>query len=404
MRILVISQYFLPDITAASFRISDTVKILEQEGHQVCVITARPHKARAEGHHADEPSSESIRIRRCRLVGMKRGGLTSYLRHYLSFMLGSIREGLKELFRGWKPDVIWASSPPLFVGLSGRVLSVFFRCPLVIDVRDIWPDSAVAADQITADGLAYRIGRRIEKYVYANACHITCVAEPMRQYIMANTNTPVTVIYNGVPARFNGETHKASNTPNQLNSKKTVLYAGNLGRVQELDLLIQAFSELIREGHLKDWTIDFVGAGVLTNDLRNLVVQLQLHKRVLIEPPVTREVVMQKLRSSDLLFLSLLPHEALTLTIPSKVFDYMLAGKPIVGGLLGEGKEILESTGSNVCYPPGQIDDLKRALKKAAAAYSALGAVAYKNKLLVLSKYTREANVSRLMDVFDSLC
>jgi hypothetical protein len=86
------------------------------------------------------------------------------------------------------------------VGLSGVALSRLFRVPLVLDIRDIWPASAVGTGQISAQGRAYRYGEKMEKYVYDRAVHITCVARPMQEYIHTKTETPVTVGYNGTRA------------------------------------------------------------------------------------------------------------------------------------------------------------------------------------------------------------
>ena len=402
MRILIISQYFPPDITAASFRIYDIAKLLTQKKHEVCVITAYPHKAQAKNQKTDALDLGSITVCRSRTSKIGSGGFVNYLKHYFSFMFGSIWIGLKWRLHGWKPDIIWASSPPLFVGLSGLVLSKLFRCPFVLDVRDVWPDFAVSAGQISSDGLAYRIGKRIEKYIYNCSDYITCVAKPMREYIAANTQKTISVVYNGVLEQDVGLEVKP-NTLCKSNGTRTILYTGNLGRVQQLDLLIHAYAELVEEGYMKNWNIRFIGAGALEDNLRELVSELQLDDNISIAPPVTREVALQQSKAADLLFLSLLPDVVLKMTIPSKVFDYMLAGKPILAGIFGEGKDILESTKANVCYNPGDLQTLKQALVKTTTRHSDLAKLANKNRDLVLSKYTRQMAASMLLDVFDNL-
>jgi glycosyltransferase involved in cell wall biosynthesis len=403
VRILIVSQYFPPDITAAAFRIYDTAKLLTQANHEVCVITGCPHKAQAEGQCTNHMNPDSFTVCRLKVIGISKGGLLRYLIHYLSFLTGSIWMGVKLRCKGRKFDVIWASSPPLFVGLGGRFLSKLFRCPMVLDIRDIWPDSAVAAGQISFNSFAYRLGKKLERYIYACAAHITCVAEPMRQYIKTKTKTSISIIYNGVSEHTDNFSQNVSKILNRTNCQKNILYAGNLGRVQQLDLLIRAYAEILKEDHLEDWYIRFIGAGAMAENLKSLVSELHLQDRVFIEPPVTHEMIMQKLQESDLLFINLLPDEVLKLTIPSKVFDFMLAGKPILAGISGEGKDILESTGSNICYHPGQINSLKLALKKATANCSELSVLAHKNKSIVLRKYTRRRAVSLLLNIFNNL-
>ena len=403
MKILVLAQYFPPDITAAAFRIYDTVKLLEEQGHEVCVITAMPHKVQAEGDSVDKFDSQLSKVRRAKLLPIGSGGMKMYLKHYLSFMFGCTWQGIKQRISGWKPDVIWASSPTLFVGLSGRFLSFIFRRPLVLDVRDIWPDSAVGAGQISQDGKAFKIGKKIEKYVYKKAKHITCVARPMRDYIVSQTNTPVSVIYNGVMGKVKIEENLSVNNRVNEQNKKTILYAGNLGRVQQLDLIIRAWAKLSDKEEMQDWKVRFIGGGAMEKDLKNLISELGLDGKVVIDPPVSREIAERELRSADILYISLQPDEVFRKTIPSKVFDCMLAGRPVIAGIWGEGKEILETTGANLCYEPGDINSLKSCLLAAVMNYDKNNKKAALNSKLVLRKYTREIGVETLVKIFSDL-
>ena len=198
MRILFICQFFAPDITAAAFRMSDFAKLLAEAGDEVRVITSYPHKAQVADVDDQPFTAAGIQVNRCHLRQVQGSGAKAYLRHYWSFVHGSLRLGLGIWRAGWRPDVIYASSPPLFVGVTGRALSMLFRRPMVFEVRDIWPAAAVSAGQIRAHGRAYRLGRYLEKYLYRHAQHITCVAAPMRDYVMTQTRTPVTVVYNGI--------------------------------------------------------------------------------------------------------------------------------------------------------------------------------------------------------------
>lgn len=401
MRILIISQYFPPDITAAAFRSHDMAKLLSKSGHEVHVITARPHRTLAKGTEFKEIELESGKVFRSKIMKLGSGGVINYLKHYISFMLTSTWQGFKQRLAGWKPDVIWASSPPLFVGLSGCFLSKLLRCPMVLDVRDIWPDSAVAAGQISSNGRAYKIGKLMEKYIYKRARHITCVAEPMREYILTQTDRHVSIVYNGVLEQ--PENTEVLDKYVTTNGKKEILYAGNLGRVQQIDLLIQGYAELIGEGHVNDWTIRLLGDGAMGEQLKSLIQQLGVEDKVLIEPVVTHQQCQRRLEDSDLLFISLRPEKVLEMTIPSKVFDYMLAGRPILAGISGQGKEILNSTGSNVCYNPGELKALKEGLKKATSQCDQLTTSAHKNRELVLSKFTRQEGLKVLTNIFNTL-
>ncbi|MBN1505711.1 MAG: glycosyltransferase family 4 protein [Sedimentisphaerales bacterium] len=400
MRILIVAQYFPPDITAAAFRIFDTARLLEAGGHEVRVITAQPHRSQVDGDSTAEYDSQITCVRRTWVAHLNGGGFANYIKHYTSFMVGSVWLGLKQRLRHWKPDVIWASSPPLFVGLSGVALSRLFRIPLVVDIRDIWPASAVGAGQLSAGGRAYRLGERMEQYVYDRATHITCVARPMQEYIRARTRAPVTVVYNGARASDIMDGPDGHHDPRD---GRTLLYAGNLGRAQQLDLLIRAWANVhARNGHGR-WTMKLLGTGAVENDLKVLAESLGTDNSVVFVPPVSRQDAAREMAQADALSVSLQPDKVFERTIPSKVFDCMAAGRPVLAGVAGEGKEILESTGANLCYRPGNQEDLEQALERLMRDYQRLQLLAYRNPQVIRNGYTREQAVKALVRVFDSV-
>jgi glycosyltransferase involved in cell wall biosynthesis len=399
MKILIIAQYFPPDITAAAFRMFDTARLLEDNGHEVRVITAQPHRSQVDGDSTAGYDAQISGVLRTRVAHLNRGGFAHYIKHYVSFMVGSSWLGLKQRLTGWDPEVIWASSPPLFVGLSGVALSRVFGAPLVLDIRDIWPASAVGAGQLSAQGRAYRFGEKMERYVYDKAAHITCVARPMAEYIRTKTTKPVTVVYNGTKA---SDIVIHSEAGNGSENGRTLLYAGHLGRAQQLDLLIRAWANVRgRNGHRR-WTMKLLGTGAVEKELKELVSSLGVSDSVVFVPPLSRQDAMREMTRAAALSVSLQPDKVFEKTIPSKVFDCMAAGRPVLGGLAGEGREILESTGANVCYRPGDQDDLEHSLERLMRDYKRLRLVAYRNPQVVRSTFTRERAVATLMSVFDS--
>lgn len=399
MKILIVAQYFPPDITAAAFRMYDTARLLEDSGHEVHVITAYPHRSLANGSPTGQYDGRISGVWRTRVARLTRGGFVDYIRHYASFMVGSSWLGLRRWLARWKPDVIWASSPPLFVGLSGVALARLFAVPLVVDIRDIWPASAVGTGQISEQGRAYRFGIRMEQYVYDRASHITCVACPMRDYIQTKTKTPVTVVYNG--ARASDVSAGDLNVGSE--DERTLLYAGNLGRAQQLDLLIRAWANVSERNGACQWTVKLVGSGVLEKDLQQLAADLGVSKSVVFSPPVSREEAMRQMSRAAVLCVSLQADKAFERTIPSKIFDCMAAGKPILAGVSGEGRAILGSTGANLCYEPGNLKSLEKALERLMREYRHVRQFAYKNAQVIRRSYTRERAVAALEGVFNSV-
>lgn len=394
MKVLVVSQFYTPDITAAAFRISETVAHLRNFGNEVEVVTTFPHKS----ENINEASISKKGVHRVHLPDTESKGFLGYIYLYLSFMAKSIIKGYS-VGKQQKPDVVWASSPPIFVGLAGWVLAKLLRAEFALDVRDIWPASAVAAGQISDSGFAYRAGRWMEKFLYKQADLITCVAGPMKRYIRGYTSTNVEIIYNAVEVSA-GASEKDKSLNNRLEELtasgevKKILYAGNLGHVQQLDLLVEAFDELKAKSLSHEWEVFFLGGGAQKENLVDLVESRELKDVFHFLDPVPKEEVFEYLKSADVLFIHLMDSEVLRLTIPSKVFDYMLADRPLLTGIHGEGKKIIQSVDGNVLFQSGSKESLIHAIKKLDEAITIQDHP--ENAKRVMNKYSRRNQASKL--------
>jgi len=402
MKILAVSQFYTPDITAAAFRISESVGYLREFGHDVEVVTSFPHKSAA----SKEVGPSSNGVHRVRLPDTENKGFLGYIYLYLSFCFKSILKGYSA-GRQQKPDVVWASSPPIFVGLSGWVLAQLLGAAFVLDIRDIWPDSAVAAGQISDSGFAYRGGRWMEKFLYRQADAITCVATPMKEYIASHTDKPVEVIYNGV--KVDGHeppSNKAAEDVLEMHQSiagsHKLLYAGNFGHVQQLEVALSALHQLKEERLNHPWELFLLGGGVKKEFLERKVDSLGLRDRVHFLEPVPKKKVGTYLGSADALFIHLQNSEVLKLTIPSKVFDYMLAERAIVAGIEGEGREILASVEGNKLFDPGDIEGLKNALLDLDRQISEKAEIT-ENSLLVRRHYSRQSQSQKLQYILEGL-
>lgn len=394
MRILVVSQYFRPDITAAAFRISDTTDLLAGRGHDVAVICAVPHKASA---GAASEKGEDYRVERVAIASIG-AGMVGYVKHYLSFVTNAIWRG-RSVVRSFRPQVVWVSSPPLFVGIAGAMLAWLARAPLVVDIRDIWPESAVAAKQLSRAGRAFRIGKRLERWTYRRADALTCVSRPMADYLMAAAGKPVTVVYNGVRRSL----ADVVPTDNPDEPCRRIVYAGNLGRAQGLEMFVAAFDRIAGEKDVEGWELEFVGAGALERELRSLAAASPHGQRIIFTPPMSKDDVMRHMSSVALLFLNLDADPVFEKTIPSKVFDYMLIGRPILAGIRGEGAAILSRTGGNIVFGPSDPNAMSQAILRAIGDWRDLSRKAIANREVALDDYSREQAVATLESVLRDL-
>jgi glycosyltransferase involved in cell wall biosynthesis len=389
-KILFLSQYFPPDITAAAFRISETATIINKDKDwKAEVLTAKPHRTISKNLQFKRFAYAVIRapIRR-----LSRGGAINYLLHYISFMLSSIFWGIFKTKSNY--DYIVTSSPPLFIGISGLVLSRFKKARFILDIRDIWPDSAVSTGKISKGGLLYKFGKKMEIFSYKKADLITCVSNPMKEYIEEHVKKNVIVLYNG----FFTELSIKGKEKLKKNKIYTITYLGNIGHAQDISAVIKT-AEKIRNKHVK---FLFIGEGAKREGLEKEVLQKRL-KNVEFKGPFSKEKSLEYMLSSSALLINLKDSKTFEKTIPSKVFDYMYANRPILFGIKGEGKKILSGVPGNIPFEPSNPESLKKAIDQLIKNYSFYKKNAKDNRKLLFEKYTRETMVDKLLEVISEL-
>lgn len=386
--IVFVTQYFPPDVTAAAFRISETAVILKDDGFNVKILTAVPHKLIRKYDYIKDDFKVS-RVPILRLGGQE---TKDYLIHYLSFMITSLLWGICKIRS--KIDCIIATSPPLFVAFSGWLLARIKNAKFILDVRDIWPDSAVATGHLRAFSLLYRVTKLFEYSIYRRADLITCVSEKMKDYIRNHTirDMPILVLYNGLFLKFfNDNLIRYDNyVPSQ--SEFVISYIGNIGYAQNLDLLINVAKSY------KDRNIKFtlIGDGAVKHILMDKVASARLKNVVFKNACSKKESFEYMNRSHALLIILNKQYSAFNLTIPSKVFDYLWSNKPILFGIEGEGKQILRSLPGNLYFDANNPISLTEAIANLKKNYNHYQSEANKNRAFVLNNFTREKITKKL--------
>ncbi len=383
MKILIVSQFYPPDITAAAFRIGDMVSYLIDKNNEVRVITAEPHKGRL----TSETSKDSSLIIRVPLAPIKTGGILNYIKQYGSFSIAALRVGISREIRQFSPDIVVATSPPLFVGITGWMLSIILNTKFVLDVRDIWPDSIVAAGQMRPNSLAWKITKYLEKFIYRKASLISSVTRTMGEYINKNGGKNVIAVYNGVLS-----TGRLPNSMMNKKKNKQLVYIGNIGHVQDIETLIKAFNDV----NPNNWSLQIYGTGIKEKEMLSLVENIKASRRIKFNGLVERKIASRIMRQADVLYLGLINHTALHLTIPSKMFDYLQAGRPIIASIGGEGARILRMSKVNIVASPGNIEELKNAIRSLDSLIVDSYPYVEKNMAIVKKQFSRKVEYKKL--------
>ncbi|MBN2829520.1 MAG: glycosyltransferase family 4 protein, partial [Candidatus Cloacimonetes bacterium] len=324
MKILVLTQHYPPDIGAASFRMESLVMTLLKRGHNVTVLTAQPNRYKELLHKDSVAEIPGLVIYRVKLPQQTSNFLKrSFV--YLQYFLKSFLRGLRE---SKKSDVILATSPQLLVGYLGSILSKLRKKPFVLDIRDLWPDAMLDLQVTSEKSLLFKILKRVEKKMITRATRIVINSPAFEEHIKSIKDVPITIITNGLDDSFLSffEMNKMDKKPKK---PYKVLYTGNLGIAQDLDILTRVAKRF--EGILE---FELLGSGSQKELIANHIREGEI-SNILITQPVPRQEVLSKYLNADILFVHLKDIPMFKKTIPSKIFEYVASGKPVVYGLNG---------------------------------------------------------------------
>jgi glycosyltransferase involved in cell wall biosynthesis len=348
MNILIFSQHFYPE----SFRINEVAEELSMQVDNVFVLTGKPNYPNGNiypGYSAFGIQIEkykTIKIFRVPLIPRGSGGVIRMLANYLSFILSSLVLA-PIVLRNTKIDIVFVyGTSPLIQGLSAIPLRFLFQAKLITWVQDLWPEDLESTGYIT-NKLLLKINGWPAKFLYF-FCHRILVQSnafllPVRRL---TNNSQIYVLPN--PAEkdvfFQNKLFELPQSLNLMLNKFNVVFAGNIGNNQSIQTIIEA-AELIQP--YEDIQIVMVGSGSYSERLEQEIKKRTLTNLVVVgryEPKFMPSIF----ESSDALLVTLGAKENLGWTVPCKVQTYMAAGRPIIGSINGEGKLVIEESGSGL--------------------------------------------------------
>lgn len=344
MRVLVLSFYFEPDLSAGSFRASALVNALgEKIGQEggVDVITTQPNRYHSFSSGAPqlEERTNGVSILRVALP-LHRGGFLDQARAYLVYAFRVLWH-----LRGKRYDVVFATSSRLMTAVLGAMVSQWKGIPLYLDVRDIFVDTIQDVLPRPIVSVLKPIFRMLEKYAMNQAKRINLVSEGFRDYFDSSyPDKSYGFIPNGIDEEFLGINFSVEVAAG-ARKRKIVLYAGNIGEGQGLHRIVPALASHF----VSTYEFWVVGDGGLRRELERSVAGLD---NVKIIPPVSRNDLIEFYRQSDILFLHLNDYQAFRKVLPSKVFEYAATGKPILAGVSGYAADFIGGQQNVAVFPP----------------------------------------------------
>lgn len=358
LRILILSQYFPPEVGATQSRMQSFAEYLAARGHEVTVVSEFPNHPQGvippeyRGRLIEDDRSNPYRVLRVWVKANEEKTQATRMAFYLSYM--ALATAVAPLVG--KVDVVLATSPPLFTGVAGLAISRLKRAAFVLDVRDLWPAAAISLLQISG-GRELRAAEALERTLYRGAAAVVAVTEPFCAHVDAIRRKPpaTALVPNGTLELFfdeNGGVDRLAPPDRFL-----VTFAGTLGIAQALPSVLDA-AERLDDGY----RFAFVGDGPLRETLvadaaaRGLA-NVSFHEQRPLEqiPPI--------LQGSDALLVTLSSHPTFADFVPSKMIDCMAAGRPVILSAAGESARLLEQAGAGVVVAPEDPEALAEALR-----------------------------------------
>ncbi|MFD1427271.1 glycosyltransferase involved in cell wall biosynthesis [Kroppenstedtia sanguinis] len=262
-----------------------------------------------------------------------------------------------------RPDLLLASSPHLLTPLAGWVLSKVKRCPFVLEVRDLWPDTLIQMNGLR-NPLVIKALTRLESFLYRRADQIIVLTEYQRKFIAAKgiPSHKISLIPNGI---VQGSWHPRKSEKREYRRRMGVesyrfvaLYAGAHGPANALEHVVQAALDLPT-----GCAIVLIGDGPEKERLRQLKRERGLDHVYLLDP-VPKEEIYHYIDAADCGVISLADHEIFRGARPNKLFDYLYVGKPVITTVDGEVRQIVEENGVGLFSGAENSRGLAEAIEK----------------------------------------
>jgi colanic acid biosynthesis glycosyl transferase WcaI len=361
-RLILLTQWFDPEPTVKGLLFA---RALKDRGYDVEVVTGFPNYpgGKVYAGYKIKPIQremvDGVAVTRLALYPSHNNRPLQRVTNYVSFCI-SVFFYLTFIAR--RADVLYVYHPPLTVGLAAAMAKLFRRTPTVLDVQDMWPDTLSATGMLDKT-LPLRIVGAVCLWVYARMTHIVALSPGFRRLLISRGVPPekVTMIYNWADETAIMSAGETRPTLMPDNGQFRLLFAGNMGLAQNLDVVLDAARIVCSVNGKVDFC--FLGGGLEAENVRQRVSDERL-SCVHFFPKVSMAEVGSFLMAADCLLVNLRPDPLFEITIPSKTQAYMSAGRPIIIAVTGDAAVLVTDAKAGIVVPPGDSVALAAAVQE----------------------------------------
>ena len=359
MKILIVTEYFYPE----EFKINEIALEWQKKGYQVDVLTNFPTYPAGKIYDNyknkwyDKDNYKGITVHRVKSITGYKENLFKKLLKYFTFMFLGTFVAMKigkryDFVFGFDIGALTAMTPAI-------VVQKFYKKPVTLWIQDIWPDSVYAYGFKQTKLLTYCLNSFV-KFIYKNSTVLVVSAEGFIEKIKL----------------FSAKQQKIEYLPNWADALETNVeafqfskeekihftFAGNIGKVQNLDNVIKAFGSIDNKLILKA-QLNIIGDGSYIDDLQQLVKNENI-KNVIFWGRKPRQEMSKYFKASDFLIVSLIDKPIFSLTVPAKIQTYIAAKKPILAILNGDAAKIIEDNKLGFSAEPNNLEQIRKILEK----------------------------------------
>jgi glycosyltransferase involved in cell wall biosynthesis len=401
LKVLFITQYFPPEPEPGGHRILDFSRRLAARGHDVTVITGMPSYPSGvvlEGYARKafvRENFDGVRVLRGYVVPASNKASSKRLLGFGTFICSSTLSAALNLC---KSDIVYCTSPPLFNGVGAYATAKLSSAHFLFEVRDLWPESALALGMLH-EGVVARLSTHLESFFYQTADCIVTVTPGIRERLVARgfSADKIKVVTNGVDVRmFKPSKRDSAVWRNaEVDGKFVVTYAGTHGVAHGLEAILEAAA--ILKGH-KSIRLVFAGDGSEKDRLVQLKLDRDLDNVVFVGMRPKREMP-SIWAASDVCLISLRDVPVFRAALPTKMFEGMACGLPILLAVDGEARDLINDAQAGLCVEPGnarQIADAVLTLHENPCLRAQMGR---NGRAYVSQHFSREILADKLEDV-----
>ncbi len=412
MKILYVSQYFPPEMGAPAARAAELAWHWARAGHEVSVLTGFPNhptgvvpdewRPRLRRLFCNEMLS-GVKVFRTWLWPLPNRKAHERMRNYASFCLSAALRGMALP----RPDVIIATSPQLLVGLSGWWLAFSRQIPFVFEVRDLWPESLTAVGMGNEDSLLHHALSGIARFLYERCDQIVVVSPAFAEPLIHNWRVPaekIAVVENGVETDLFAPQSEPSNLAlrRELNAegKFLICYAGTMGMAHGLETLLDSAEQLRHRN--RDVQFLLVGEGAEKQRIKALAQSRDLaNVQFLDQQP--REKIPAIISACDGCLVLLKKTDVFKTVIPTKMLEFMSCARPVILGVEGQARQIVEQAGAGLAIEPENAEALTQAIEQLAADRELAAALGKKGREYIVQNFSRRQTAEKYINVLQSV-